>query len=193
VFVDSTVPAVLAALAPVLRSCGNRWYVFGAQAVAIWGRPRMSADLDVTAAILSSHDEFVTAMQGAGFDLRVDEWRAFLDRTRVLPFVHRATGLPLDIVIAGPGLEDEFLDRATTVEIADLSVPIISPEDLVITKVLAGRTKDLEDIRTILDQQLPDLDLSRIRTLIDLLQQALSRSDLSPAFETLLAAAQCGE
>ena len=191
-FVDSTVPAVLAALAPVLRRCGDRWYVFGAQAVAIWGHPRMSADLDITAAILSSHDEFVTAMQGAGFDLRVDGWRAFLDRTRVLPFVHRATGLPLDIVIAGPGLEDEFLDRATKVEIAGFSVPVISPEDLVVTKVLAGRTKDLEDIRTILEQQLPDLDLLRIRSLIDLLQQALSRSDLSPVFETLLVAAQGG-
>jgi hypothetical protein len=192
VFVDSTVPTVLAAAAPVLRRCGNRWYVFGAQAVAIWGRPRMSADLDITAAILSSHDEFVMAMQGAGFDLRVDDWRSFLDRTRVLPFVHRATGMPLDIVVAGPGLEDEFLDRATTVKIADLSVPVISPEDLVVTKMLAGRTKDLEDIRTILDQQLPDLDLSRIRSLIDLLQQALSRSDLSPEFESLLEAAQGG-
>jgi hypothetical protein len=38
----------LAALAEVLRARGTRWYLFGAQAVIIWGAPRMSADIDVT-------------------------------------------------------------------------------------------------------------------------------------------------
>lgn len=54
----------------------------------------MSADVDITAAIVSSHDELVKAMQGAGFDLRVDDWRPFVERTRVLPLVHRVTELP---------------------------------------------------------------------------------------------------
>lgn len=150
----------------------------------------MSADIDITAAIVSSHDEFVTAMEDAGFDLRVDDWRAWLDRTRVLPLFHRATGLPLDIVIAGPGLEEEFLDRAQEVDIAGMMVPVISPEDLVVTKLLAGRPKDLGDVRTILDERLPGLDLARIRRLLDLLEQALSRSDLAPEFAALLAAAE---
>jgi hypothetical protein len=190
VSVDSVVLNVLAAAAPVLRLCADRWYLFGAQAVAVWGRPRMSADIDITAAIVSSHDEFVTAMEDAGFDLRVDDWRAWLDRTRVLPLFHRATGLPLDIVIAGPGLEEEFLDRAQEVDIAGMMVPVISPEDLVVTKLLAGRPKDLGDVRTILDERLPGLDLARIRRLLDLLEQALSRSDLAPEFAALLAAAE---
>jgi len=150
----------------------------------------MSADIDITAAIVSSHDEFVKAMEAAGFDLRVDEWRPFVERTRVVPLVHRATELPLDVVIAGPGLEEEFLDRAQAVDIAGMMVPVISPEDLVVTKLLAGRPKDVEDVRTVLDERLPGLDLVRIRRLLGLLQQALSRSDLAPELETLLAAAR---
>jgi Nucleotidyltransferase of unknown function (DUF6036) len=150
----------------------------------------MSADVDITAAIVSSHDDFVKGMEGVGFDLRMDDWRSFLDRTRVLPLVHRATELPLDVVIAGPGLEEEFLDRARMVDIAGMMVPVISPEDLVVTKLLAGRPKDVEDVRSVLDERLPGLDLARIRHLLGLLQLALSRSNLVPDFEILLAAAQ---
>ncbi len=35
-------------LRPLLGRRGERWYVFGAQAVILWGAPRMSADVDVT-------------------------------------------------------------------------------------------------------------------------------------------------
>jgi hypothetical protein len=189
VSIDSAVAEVLAAAAPALRRCDSRWYLFGAQAVAVWGRPRMSADVDVTAAIGTSPDKLITAMNEAGFDLRLDEWRPFLDRTRVLPFLHRATSLPFDIVVAGPGLEEDFLQRARDVDLAGVMVPVISPEDLVVTKLLAGRPKDVDDIRSILDERLPDLDLDRIRHLIDLLQQALTRSDIASLFEDLLASA----
>lgn len=181
---------MLAAAAPALRQCGNRWYLFGAQAVAVWGRPRLSADVDITASIACPHDELVAAMQAAGFDLRVADWSAFLARTRVLPLVHRATELPLDVVIAGPGLEEEFLDRAKAVDLAGTIVPVISPEDLVVTKLLAGRTKDVEDVSTIIQERRSRLDLARVRAVLGLLEEALSRSDLVPEFETLLAATQ---
>lgn len=187
--VESQVHAVLAAAAPVLRRHGNRWYVFGAQAVTIWGRPRLSSDLDVTAAIPGSCDEFVAAMERAGFAVRVTGWQDFLDRTRVLPLLHRASSMPLDIVLAGPGLEEEFLDRAIAVSLAGLTVPVISPEDLVATKILAGRAKDVEDVRTILGERHARMDLARVRSVLALLEMALSRSDLLPELEKLLAAA----
>jgi Nucleotidyltransferase of unknown function (DUF6036) len=150
----------------------------------------MSADVDITAAIASSEEELVMAMQDAGFDLRADDWRAFVRQTRVLPLAHRDTGMPLDVVIAGPGLEEEFLNRALQVNLAGMMVPVISPEDLVVTKLLAGRAKDVEDVRAILGERLPDLDLAHIRNLLQLLQQALSRSDLIPELDALLAAVQ---
>jgi hypothetical protein len=68
-----------------------------------------------------------------------DYWR---DRIAdlVMPFVHRATGMPLDVVLAGSGLEDEFLDRARTVDLGGTTVPMIDSEDLLIAKILAGRS-----------------------------------------------------
>jgi len=47
---------LLVALAPVLSRWG-RWYVFGAQAVVMYGVPRLSADVDVTIALLPDDPE----------------------------------------------------------------------------------------------------------------------------------------
>ena len=179
------VAELLRALAPVLIARGIRWYVFGAQAVMVWGRPRFSADVDITAVIdESTRDEFLDAMRLSGFQLLFDD-DEFIARTRVLPFVYQ-NGVPLDVVIAGPGFEEEFLDRAVAVDVDGTSIPIISPEDLVITKVLAGRPKDIDDVRGVLREQGRSLDIGRIRGVLDLLEQALSQSDLRRTFESEL-------
>ena len=172
-------------LAAVLGN--RRWYLFGAQAVLIWGRPRLSADVDVTAEIPQREvPGFVDKMRSAGFELRVTDPEEFIRRTRVLPFRHVPTSLPLDLVLAGPGLEEEFLERAVATRIGELEIPVLSPEDLLTTKILAGRPKDLEDVHGILMQRLPNLDLGRIRDTLSRLEAALGQSDLLPAFEAEL-------
>ena len=102
----------------------------------------------------------------------------FIRRTRVLPLVHVATGMPVDIVLAGPGLEQEFLANARDLSMAGVNVPVISPEDLIVTKILAGRPKDMDDVDGILRGQLPSLDLTAPRRFLALLEEALARDDL---------------
>jgi len=150
----------------------------------------MSADVDITAEISSANvPDFVHAMQGASFELRVRDVDDFIRRTRVLPFLHTPSEMPLDVVLAGPGLEEQFLERAVTVDLEGLTVPVISPEDLIISKVLAGRPKDREDVRGILRERSSNLDIRRIRETLQLLEEALGQSDLLPAFEDELRAA----
>jgi hypothetical protein len=60
---------------------------------------------------------------------------------------------------------------------------VISPEDLIVTKVLAGRPKDIEDVRGIVHERRASLDEGRVRRTLGLLEQALGQSDLLPAFE----------
>jgi hypothetical protein len=167
---------------------GERWYLFGAQAVQVWGAPRLTADVDVTVQLgVQDFAGFVARMQKKGFELRVRDVDGFVKKTRVFPFVHRASEIPVDVVLAGPGLEEEFLKRARPVDLGDVALPVISPEDLIVTKVLAGRPKDLEDIRGVLRARLETLDLAHIRRLLQLLQQALGQSNLKPLFEKELA------
>lgn len=170
-------------LAPLLVRWGP-WYLFGAQAVVAYGIPRLSADVDVTLS-LDAEDapRFVAEMTRAGFQPLVSD-PDFVRRTHVLPFVHLATGMPIDVVLGASGLEQEFAERASPRDVGGVVVPVISREDLVVAKVLAGRPKDIEDARALWRAHRNDLDADRIESVLRLLEEALGQSDLLPAFRS---------
>lgn len=90
---------------------------------------------------------------------------------------HTRSGLALDLVLAGPGLEDAFLERAILVDVSGTAIPFISPKDLIVTKILAGRAKDLEDIRGVLAERGEQLRLGQIH---DTLRMIRTWLDLVP-------------
>jgi hypothetical protein len=176
--------SLLIDLARGLSPLSVSWYVFGAQAALIWGRPRLTTDVDVTVRLEHiDRATLVSALGNVGFTLRIVASPDFVRQTRVLPLVHQPSGLALDVVLAGPGLEDTFISRAIAVDIGGTPVPVISPEDLIVTKVLAGRSKDVDDIRGVIAERGPSLDVEQIRATIRMLEDALGQSDLLPLFE----------
>jgi hypothetical protein len=186
-------PEVLGALARVCASLSLRWYLFGAQAAIVHGSSRLSADVDATVELGDRPAAgLVARMQEAGFRLRVSDAEDFIKRTRVLPFVHEATGMPVDLVLAGPGLEERFLDRARSQPIGGVAVPTACAEDLVAMKILAGRPKDLEDVVAVLAAQGQVMNLQLVRETLGHLESALGQSDLTPAFEAALTRSRTG-
>lgn len=177
---------LLSDLSAALTSVGAQWFVFGAQAALVWGRPRLTTDVDVTVKCSIPTDDLVRALHARGFTLGIDATETFIRTTRVVPMEHRASGLAVDIVLAGPGLEDLFLERAVPIDVAGTIVPFISPEDLIVTKLLAGRDKDIEDVRGVLSERGATLNVNQIRTTVALLEDALGQSDLMPLFDTEL-------
>jgi hypothetical protein len=173
---------VYAALARGFGSLGLRWYVFGAQAAIIHGAVRFTEDIDVTvdpAGVAPS--VLVAALRAEGFSPRVDD-DEFIAQTRVIPVTHEPTGVPVDIVLAGPGIEDLFFDGARPTMIGNTTVPVARAEDLVAMKILAGRPKDIEDCTAIIAAAAEHFDERRTRGLLEALEQALDQSDLLPAF-----------
>lgn len=183
----SPLAELLADLARALHRLGGRWYLFGAQAAIIHGAVRLTADVDVTVEPRGSLADLVTALGGAGFDGRVEGLIAFAEEHRVLPLVHARTRMPVDVVLAGPGLEERFLARAVTRTIEDVSVPVASAEDIVVMKVLAGRAKDLEDVAAIVRAQPGTLDLAMVRDVLRQIEEALGRRDLLAGLDRALA------
>jgi hypothetical protein len=183
--VRSPVAELLADLSRSFEAGGIRWYLFGAQAAIVYGVARLTADVDVTAKAPADRpvSEWLAAIERCGFERRFTDAR-FVQQARVIPLVHRATGLPVDIVLAGPGLEEEFLDRAEIRSIDDVPVPVVEVSDLVILKVLAARPKDADDLAALLAIQGERIDNSRVRHVLAMLEAALGQSDLLPAFET---------
>jgi hypothetical protein len=90
------------ALSAAFEALPVRWYVFGAKAAILHGITRATADIDVTVDAGDRPTHAVAdSLAGHGFTLRVAD-PAFVEQTRVLPVVH-AVGVPVDVVLAGPG------------------------------------------------------------------------------------------
>lgn len=183
----SDVAAVLSDVRRALAELGLRWYVFGAQAAIHYGSPRSTADVDVTVeADPERFHELLQAFSRAEIRARVPSLdREFARRTRVLPLVH-SSGMEVDVVLAGPGLEERFLDNAHLADVAGTIVPMASATDVVVMKVLAGRPKDLEDVAGILRANPPTLDLTQARELLEGLSELLDRADLVRCLEDLV-------
>jgi hypothetical protein len=184
--VSSPIADVLAALDRALQALGVRWYLFGAQAVLVYGGARLTADVDVT---VEARDVpvavLVAGLAREGFAARVEDVAGFVDRTRVVPMVHAASAVPVDVVLAGPGLEEAFLERARVRPVAGVAIPVAAAEDIIAMKLLAGRTKDLDDARVILAAH--RVDAAIVRRTLRTLEDALDRSDLVGAFDALAA------
>lgn len=97
--------------------------------------------------------------------------------------------MQLDVVRAGPGLEDELLARARPRRVGSARVPFIESNDLVVLKVLAGRPKDLEDVRGLL-RVAPEVSAAVVRRRLLALSELLADSTLVSSFDALVA--ECG-
>lgn len=184
--VRSPVASLLAELGSALDALGLPWYLFGAQAAIVYGVARLTADVDVTVyAADRATADWLGAVEQRGFQRRFDD-AAFIAQTRVVPLVHLATGLPVDLVLAGPGLEEQFLQRREMHAVDDVRVPVISRQDLIVLKVLAGRSKDLDDVVMLLRIHSALAADAGVRSTLGLLEQALGQSDLLSTFETCL-------
>jgi hypothetical protein len=81
--------------------------VFGAQAALVWGRPRLTTDVDVTVKCSIPTDHLVRALNARGFTLRIDatEEAKSTERSRVrdlwreVPFTERPSGTRLQVLL----------------------------------------------------------------------------------------------
>lgn len=178
----SALADTLGALARVLDGQGVPWFVFGAQAVSVRGAPRATQDVDVTADVERPRlPDVIRALESEGVRHRFpDIAEELLAEGAVIPLVH-PSGMEVDLVLAGSGLEALALGRATREAIDGVVVPVAHATDLVVMKVLAGRGKDLEDLRSLLASG--DADLDEARDLLGQLERALGQSDLLPLLE----------
>ena len=94
--------------------------------------------------------------------------------------------MPIDVIIAGPGPEEAILARSRKLAVGGIDIPVACPEDLIVMKLLAGRSKDLDDISSMLVTLLPELDLALIERSLQEFESALDRNDLWTQLQILL-------
>jgi len=182
---------LLTRLARALDEAHISYMIIGGQAVLLYGEPRLTRDVDVTVG-LTPHDveQVVDVVRRVALRLLVQDVEDFVQRTWVLPALDEETGLRVDFIFSWTPYERGALERAREVEVEGYPVRFASPEDVIIHKVLAGRPRDLEDIRSILRKQSPDIEY--IRNWLRQFEATLG-TDYAARFEEVLRSAEGGE
>lgn len=153
---------LLAKIARVLTARSLPYMVIGGQAVLRYGEPRLTRDIDISlGASLEQLGEILTLLEAHGF-VPLVEPETFVAQTMVLPCQDRETGIRVDFVFAISPYEQQALRRTRAVTMEGTPVAFAAPEDLVIHKIIAGRPRDLEDVRGILLKH-PTLDMAYLR------------------------------
>jgi predicted nucleotidyltransferase len=166
-----------------LEEQGVPYAVIGGLAVQHWGEPRATRDIDIVAMVQSHRqEEFLNAIVQR-FHPRLPDAVPFAQRHGVL-LVTAANGVPVDISLGIPGYEEEVMRRAIRVAFPGTRpVRLVTAEDLIIHKCVAGRPRDLEDIERILIRQGPALDLAYVRRWLREFAAATEDAEVCARFE----------
>ena len=150
---------LLAGITRELRQRAIPFMHIGGQAVLLHGAARFTHDIDVTLAIGPDEVAVVEEVCGAlDLDPLVEDLAGFARDTFVCPLRQRETGIRIDLIFATTPYERTAVARAVEVEIGGQSVPFASAEDLILLKLFAGRERDIEDARSVVDRQSSRLD-----------------------------------
>jgi hypothetical protein len=152
--------------------------VIGGLAVALLGRPRLTRDIDVLVLLPEARwPAFLDAGLRLGFVPRFPDPLEFAREARVLLVRHGPSGIDIDIALGALPFEEEAIARATLVQIEGVSLPVPTPEDLVIMKAVAHRERDQLDVAGLLSAH-PQLDVRRVRRWVRIFADALDTPEL---------------
>ena len=132
------------------------YYVMGGIAARTWGLPRSTFDVDL--ALVLEQDAvsgFCAGAERAGFSVPEIHLKGFTDTLQGMSkFSFQDVAFPKPVtvdvfLVSTPYLRAVFR-RRREVEFEGRSIWMLSPEDLVLHKLMAGRTRDFSDIDDIL-------------------------------------------
>lgn len=175
---------LLARLAGALDRAGISYMVIGGQAVLLHGEPRLTRDIDVTVGVQSSELARVQhATEQIGLRSSVPDVEAFVQKTNVLPLTDDPTRIRVDLIFSFTPYETEAIRRAVGVSFGETSVRFAAAEDLIIHKLVAGRPRDVDDVRGVLARH-PTLDDAYLTRWLSSFHDIVNR-DLVEEFRTL--------
>ena len=125
--------------------------VIGGQAVLLYGEPRLTKDIDITLGVgVRELNKLKETISSLGLKILVERDEEFVERNMVLPTLDEKSGIRVDFIFSFSPYERQAIERAKDIKLGRSLVRFASLEDVVIHKVIAGRARDLEDIKSIL-------------------------------------------
>lgn len=176
-FLSPLFPA-LRAVSELLKKSRKQGMVIGGVASSLLGQPRLTVDIDVTVIVDDEDvDQFLIQAATEGLSPRGPHSTEFMRRSAMLLLRHDATGVPIDINQGRLPFELLAAKRATIKRHGGVEISMPTPEDLIVMKAVAHRSKDLEDIRGIVESQ-AKLDVGYIQRSVQEFGRALDMPEL---------------
>ena len=149
---------VLIEIAKILDKQKVDYYVTGGFAVSVWGKPRFTADIDMVIKLARHRKEiFAREVQTLFPEGYIDknQIEAALASVGQFNFIEPGSGLKIDFYIAKENEFDKKCFKNSRLEDLDYKIKLISPEDLIISKLIwyknAKSDRHLEDIISVLE------------------------------------------
>ncbi|MCM8766558.1 MAG: nucleotidyl transferase AbiEii/AbiGii toxin family protein [Candidatus Omnitrophica bacterium] len=136
--------------------------VIGGQALLIYGEPRLTRDIDITLGIgIEGLEKIKNLAEKLTLKTLIDNPDQFVKNTMVLPLIDQKSGIRIDFIFSFSLYEKQAIERAVEIKFGKISVKFASLEDLVIHKIIAGRNRDIEDVKILLLKN-PSYDVNYI-------------------------------
>ena len=166
-------------IASELKRRSIPYMVIGGQAVLLYGEPRLTRDIDITLGLgVDGLDKLLDVVPAVPLKVLVENVREFVTRTMVLPALEERSGIRVDFIFSFSLYGRQAIERAVDVKMGRTIVKFGSVEDVVVHKIIAGRPRDLEDVRSILLKN-PEYDSGYIERWLKEFEDSLGQSFLT--------------
>jgi len=133
------------------------YLIMGGIAVPVWGIPRATYDIDVTLSLGPGEvDALLAAAKAEGFEIEAPFEKGFRDLLHGMQklamswWTTESRRVEVDVFLVTTPYQAAAFARRVRVRLEDREMWILSPADLILHKLVAGRPKDLADIQNIL-------------------------------------------
>ena len=133
--------------------------LMGGMAVSVHGIPRPTHDLDFTISIDRQRlPELYAATEQLGYSVPDTYESGWVDQVAEMPLVRVRQWLDgkvidIDLFISESTFQESLLARRMELEVDGNRAWVVSPEDLILLKLIAGRPRDVGDIQDVLMAQ----------------------------------------
>jgi hypothetical protein len=155
-------------------------------AVAVWGEPRVTRDVDLKVLIGRGDADRLLRVLTPDYTPLVQNPVELLKKQAIL-FVRDPSGTRMDLLLAETPYDIKAIQRVREVEIQPgYIIRVCSPEDLVIYKLISTRSRDHEDAMSVIRRQSSLLDEEYIIEWLRQFEIALDDSTLVSEFYSFI-------
>jgi len=163
------------------------YMIIGGQAVLVYGRPRLTRDIDITLGVDTDRFDSVEGVcKRLKLRILVENPEDFARDTKVLPAEEPDSKVRIDFIFSFTPYEEQAIENSKRILIDDYPVRFASCEDIIIHKMVAGRAIDEEDVKSILAKNENAVDLEYVNKWLSEFGRIQEHEGILERFDSLL-------